>query len=110
MGVRKLEFYYAEGNHLHYPFSQQKEMVCLDWLASFLKSSNLSLRTSEATSMNRVAVIYSAKINEIFDEELENITFVGTNNSAGTFIPPIMIYSRVRMNLHLLVGSFAEQM
>jgi hypothetical protein len=36
----------------------------------------------------------------------KNITVVGTVTAAGTFIPPMIIYRRVRMNPQLLVGSF----
>jgi hypothetical protein len=40
-------------------------------------------------------------------ERGKNVTVVGTISAAGTFIPPMIIYPRVRMNPQLLVGCFA---
>jgi hypothetical protein len=53
--MRKLAFDFPEANHLQHPFSHKKKMADPDWLVSFMKPSNLSLRTPEATSMTRVA-------------------------------------------------------
>jgi hypothetical protein len=39
-------------------------------------------------------------------ERGKNITVLGTVSATGTFIPPMIIYPRVRMNPKLLVGSF----
>jgi hypothetical protein len=54
MDMRKLAFDFAQVNHLQHPFSQKKKMAGPDCLASFMKSSSLSLRTLEATSMTHV--------------------------------------------------------
>jgi hypothetical protein len=66
MDMRKLAFDFAEANHPHHPFNQQKKMAGPDWPVSFMKSSNLSLRTPEATSMTRVAGFTRPKVMRFF--------------------------------------------
>lgn len=39
-------------------------------------------------------------------ERGKNITMIGTISATGTFIPPFLIYPRVRMNPQLSVGTF----
>jgi hypothetical protein len=45
MDMGKLAFDFEEANHLRHPFNEKNNMVGPDWLVSFMKSSNLSLRT-----------------------------------------------------------------
>jgi hypothetical protein len=54
MDMRKLTFDFAEVNHIQHPFSHEKKMASPDLLSYFIKSSNLSLRIPETTSMTRV--------------------------------------------------------
>jgi hypothetical protein len=43
-------------------------------------------------------------------ERGKNITVVGTVSATGAFIPPMIIYPRVRMNPHYLLDLSLEQL
>jgi hypothetical protein len=67
MDIRKLAFDFAEANHLQHPFNHKKKMAGPDWLVSFMKPSNLSLRTPEATNMTRVAGFTRPEVMRFFE-------------------------------------------
>jgi hypothetical protein len=143
---RMLAFEFAEKNELNHPFVNG--IAGKDWFLSFLKRNpNLSLRTPEATSINR-AIGFNRKATEIFFKLLsdvlkqykipphrifnadetgcqtvpgklpkviaqkgqkqvgkivsaergQTVTVVCTMGPTGTFLPPVFIFPRKRLN------------
>ena len=68
--VRRLAYQYALKNKISMPASwTQNEMAGYDWLHSFLKrSTNISLRTSESTSLVRISSFNCFTVNTFFQK------------------------------------------
>ena len=54
--LRTLAFQLAEHNGIQHPFNKKLKMAGVDWVASFMKRSQLCLRSAEPTSMSRLIV------------------------------------------------------
>lgn len=77
-GLRKLAYQFAEELKLNHPFNKEKQMAGEDWLQSFLSRHNeLSIRTPEATSLNRIKGFNKAEVDKFFC----NLTYVMTENN-----------------------------
>lgn len=67
--LRKLAFQFASQNHLSYPEKwDQVGLATEDWLAAFLRRNpDLSLRTPQATSLNRAMNFNRVNVDKFFD-------------------------------------------
>lgn len=50
---RRLVYDYAEANNLEHRLNSESKMAGKDWLHTFMKNCNMTLRTPEATSIRR---------------------------------------------------------
>ena len=81
--VRRLAYQYTLKNKISMPASwTQNEMAGYDWLHSFLKrSTNISLRTSESTSLARMSSFNRFTVNTFFQKVADVYRRYGFNTS-----------------------------
>lgn len=67
-GLKKLAFQFAEELKISHPFNKEKQTAGDDWLSSFLfRHKELSVRTPEATSLNRIKGFNKMEVDRFFD-------------------------------------------
>ncbi|XP_025410766.1 uncharacterized protein LOC112683809 [Sipha flava] len=120
--LRRLAFEYAEANHIPHRFNKNTKLAGPDWLQLFMKRHpNISLRKPEAdkiynvdetgiTTVQKPSKILGPKGQKqvgslISWERGKNVTTVCCMNAAGSFVPPMFIYPRTRMNILLEKGG-----
>lgn len=64
---RKLAYEYAEQNNITHQFNNDLKLAGKDWLISFMKRHNLSLRTPESTSLGRLMSFNRVEVTRFFD-------------------------------------------
>ncbi|XP_046662227.1 uncharacterized protein LOC124370172 [Homalodisca vitripennis] len=63
---RKLVFEYAEHLGISHPFNKETKMAGEDWLATFMKKHNFSMRKPEATSVARAMGFNKPSVDKFF--------------------------------------------
>ena len=87
--VRKLVFDYCKANNIRNTFNVNSGMAGRDWMAGFLKRHPLlSIRTPEATSMQRALGFNRAKVKKFYDVLNEQLY-----SCDGQRIPPENIFN-----------------
>eukprot|EP00794_Sanderia_malayensis_P018367 gene18367-20214_t len=115
--IRRLVFEFAEQNKLDHPFNKEKKMAGRDFVAGFLRrQKTLSLRKPEAIALNRVfgitcvhkpVKVIAPKGKRVVasvasGERGQTTTIICAMSATGTFVPPLMIFKRKRMNPELI--------
>jgi len=80
--VRKLAYDVAVDCKVKHPFNDDKKAAGEDWLRSFLKRQNLSIRLPQATSISRMVGFNKPKVTEFFQvysEMLQKRSFTANN-------------------------------
>lgn len=70
--LRELVFEFAERNDVSHRFNKLKKMAGKDWVFSFCKRYNLSVRVPEKTSLARASGFNQVQVNRFFDN-LKNL-------------------------------------
>lgn len=66
--IRQIAYQYAEKNRLPHNFDRVKQLAGKDWYYSFMKRHpSISLRTPEATSLNRITAFNEADVKVFYD-------------------------------------------
>jgi len=65
--LRRIAYEFAEGNKINHVFSRRKRMAGKDWMIDFVRRHNLSVRTPQSTSMNRVVAFEREKVSRFFE-------------------------------------------
>ncbi|KAK2577924.1 hypothetical protein KPH14_011869 [Odynerus spinipes] len=124
---RHLAFQMAEKNGIDHNFNKDTELTGMDWLYGFLRRHlELSLRLPEPTSVARAmgfnretgittlpkkkSKILSLKgkkqVGLVSSAERDQLTTAGLCvSAAGAYVPPLLIFPRVRMKAELLDGA-----
>lgn len=155
--LRKLAFRFAEANKLKHNFNKETQRAGKDWYYGFMsRHPSISLRTPEATSLNRITAFNATEVNMFFDHlkriqakhnipghRIFNIDETGIStvqknykilapkglkqiakatsgergvtttvvcavSASGTYVPPMFIFKRKRMNELLLKGCNSD--
>ncbi|KAJ8939550.1 hypothetical protein NQ314_011086 [Rhamnusium bicolor] len=121
--VRSIAYQLAVKNGVRHPFSEQTKLARKDWLTGFRKRyPELSLRAPEATSAAR-ALLDKTRVStlRIFNVDETSISTVPGRNckimakrgrkqvicmsAGGSYIPPMLIFSRKRIKEELKDGA-----
>ncbi|XP_046666569.1 uncharacterized protein LOC124358315 [Homalodisca vitripennis] len=70
---RKLVFEYAEHLGISHPFNKETKMAGEDWLATFMKKHNFSMRKPEATSVARAMGFNKPSVDKFFFSILKEV-------------------------------------
>lgn len=67
--LRKIAFTFAEANKLKHKFNKESQLAGKDWYYSFMsRHPSISLRTPEATSLNRITAFNATEVKLFFDQ------------------------------------------
>lgn len=67
--LRKIAFTFAEANKLKHSFNKDLQLAGKDWYYSFMsRHPSISLRTPEATSINRITAFNTTEVKMFFDQ------------------------------------------
>jgi hypothetical protein len=69
--LRKLGYEFGEANNVKYPFDKLRKTGGKDWAYRFVKTHNLSLRTPQQTSLERVMGFNTVQVNKFFQNLTE---------------------------------------
>ncbi|KAJ8869453.1 hypothetical protein PR048_028443 [Dryococelus australis] len=85
---RKLIFQFADACGLNHPLKKTIKMAGEDWVSSFMKAYNFSMRAPEVTSIGRTISLNPAQVGKLFDLLMDVLRYLMLTNRAGRQSPP----------------------